>query len=188
MRTRNRFLAVFATAIVAGFTVYRVGYTDFNGYGTYSGSTCLRCRASQIEITACGWQYNQHVRETECSRWYNSHRPPHTHHWIFSPIFSRIRFLPWSARHTHCVSYTATSEIVFLPPEAQMDFLKSATPEDEKYFFTMMAENGDRKIQRKLYEEIGERWVDKRWQSWEQRHNNAATPARRLQDIVSATP
>ncbi len=183
MRTRNRFLAAFAIAMVAGFTVYRVGYTDFNGYGTYSGSTCLRCRASQIEITACGWQYNQHVKETECSRWYNSHRPPHTHHWIFSPRFSRIRFLPWSARHTHCVSYTP-SEIVLLPPEAQMDFLKSATPEDEKYFFTMMAENGDRKIQHKLYEYINTALE----REWEQRHNNAATPARRLQDIVSATP
>ena len=140
--------------------MYRVGYTDFNGYGTYSGSTCLRCRASQIKITACGWQYNQHVRETECSRWYNSHRPPHTHHWIFNSAFSRIRFLPWSIPHTHCVSYTP-SEIVHLPPEAQMDFLKSATPEDEKYFFTMMAENGDRKIQRMLSWEIGGRWGDK---------------------------
>ena len=191
MRTRNRFLAAFAIAMVAGFTVYRVGYTDFNGYGTYSGSTCLRCRASQIEITACGWQYNQHVRETECSRWYNSHRPTHTHHWIKIP-FSRTRYLPWSIRHTECVSYT-TSVIVYLAPEAQMDVLKSATPEDEEYFFTVMAENGDRKIQHKLNEELAVRWAEKfnngaPEQAVEQGLKNAGTPAKRLQDIVSATP
>ena len=160
MRTRNRFLAAFAIAMVAGFTVYRVGYTDFNGYGTFTGSTCLRCRASQIEITACGWQYNQHVKETECSRWYNSHRPTHTHHWIKIP-FSRTRYLPFATRvHSECGS-TPASVIVFISPEVQLDFLKSATPEDEEYFFTMMAENGDRKIQRMLSWEIGGRWGDK---------------------------
>ena len=183
MRTRNRFLAAFAIAMVAGFTVYRVGYTDFNGYGTFTGSTCLRCRASQIEITACGWQYNQHVKETECSRWYNSHRPTHTHHWIKIP-FSRTRYLPFATRvHSECGS-TPASVIVFISPEVQLDFLKSATPEDEEYFFTMMAENGDRKIQHKLYEYTNTALE----REWERRHKNAATPARRLQDIVSATP
>ena len=78
----------------------------------------------------------------------------------------------------------ASSFIVFIRPEAQLDFLKSATPEDEEYFLTMMMENGERKVQDKLYQHT----MGAMERKWERRHNNAVTTARRFQEIVSTSP
>lgn len=106
-------------------------------------STCLLCRAHRHVSTFLDWKREQ-VRENAFTAWYLQNRPAHEHQWEATGPMHKLNLFGIATAHS-CGIYHPLAR---LPPDRELEFVRTAKPEEVEAFFSALVVTHTNRLER----------------------------------------